>query len=409
MSPCRLCSAPLRQVVADLGTTPLANSYLQPHELNKMEPYYPLRALVCEHCWLVQLEAAVAPEAIFSNYKYFSSFSDTLLHHSRAYADLMAQRLSLQRGDRVVEIASNDGYLLRYFVDKGMDVLGIEPAANVAEVARDRGIPTVSRFFGSETARDLVAERPKPSLVVANNVLAHVPGLNDFVAGLKILLAPGGTITLEFHHLLSLIVSDQFDTIYHEHFQYFSLGTARAALATHGLAVVDVDELAMQGGSLRIYAKHANEVDGGESASVRSVLAKEDAAGLQTMACYAAFSDRIRRIKLDLLAFLVGARQAGQSVLCYGAAAKGNTLLNYCGIRADLVEAAVDRSPHKQGLCLPGSRIPIHHPDRVKDVKPDYLLILPWNIRDEIMAQMAHIRDWGGRFVVAVPRLQVLP
>jgi len=312
-------------------------------------------------------------------------------------------------GDRVIEIASNDGYLLRYFVEQGLDVLGVEPAANIAEAARRQGIPTVARFFGRDTAVELAREGPRPALLVANNVLAHVPDLNDFVAGLAILLAPGGTLTVEFHHLLSLIEKHQFDTIYHEHFQYFSLATAREALAKHGLTVIDVEELSAQGGSLRVYARHAGEAGAVPGAAVAAMLAREEAAGLRRLSRYAEFAAEITRIKLELLSFLVSARRERRSVVCYGAAAKGNTLLNYCGVRADLIEAAVDRSPHKQGMYLPGSRIPILSRDAVREIRPDFLLLLPWNLRDEIMQQMACIREWGGRFVVAIPTLEVLP
>ena len=407
MSACRLCGAPLTRVVADLGATPLANSYLSAEQLHAMEPSYPLCALVCGTCFLVQLEAFATPGDIFSDYAYFSSYSDSLLEHSRAFAEMMTARLALGPADRVVEIASNDGYLLQYFAERGVDVLGVEPAANVAQEAVRKGIPTTVQFFGTETARAVAAMGPRPRLIVANNVMAHTPHLNDFIAGLAILLAPGGTLTVEVHHLLSLMTRHQFDTIYHEHFQYFSLGTARDALARHGLKVVDAEEIRTQGGSLRVVACHAGDNGQTESPRVAALLAREQEAGLRDLDRYAAFGDEVRRIKLDLLDFLVTARKAGKTVVCYGAAAKGNTLLNYCGIDGDLVAAAVDRSPHKQGRSLPGSRIPIYHPDRVAEMKPDYLLLLPWNLREEIIGQMAHIRDWGGRFVVAVPELQV--
>jgi len=406
---CRLCGERLFHLFADLGATPLANAFLRQEQLNETEPRYPLRALLCHACFLVQLEALVDPDTLFRNYIYFSSYSDTLLTSSKAYSDMMMQRLGLSRGDRVVEVASNDGYLLQYFLANGMDVLGIEPAANVARVASDKGILTLVRFFGSDVARELAAQGRHARLIVANNVLAHVPDLNDFIAGLKILLQPGGVATLEFHHLLSLIAHHQFDAIYHEHFQYFSLATARAALAAHGLAIVDVEEIPAQGGSLRIYARHQGEAFGHVSCSVADVLAKEDAAGLRSLAPYLTFAGRIESMKRGLLSFLEGARQAGTSVVCYGAAAKGNTLLNYCGVRTDLVDYAVDRSPHKQGLFLPGSRIPIHAPEKVMETKPDYLLILPWNLREEIMEQMSSIRAWGGRFVVPIPEVQVYP
>ena len=404
-----MCGEWLLHVFADLGATPLANSYLRPEQLAEAEAYYPLRALICGACFLVQLEALVDPDTLFRNYFYFSSYSDTLLANSAAYSDMMTARLGLTPGDRIVEVASNDGYLLQYFLAKGMDVLGIEPAANVASAASGKGIPTLVRFFGADVARDLAAQGRQARLIVANNVLAHVPDINDFIAGVKILLQPGGVATLEFHHLLNLIARDQFDTIYHEHLQYFSLATARTALAAHGLAIVDVEEIPAQGGSLRIYARHQEEAARHVSASLAHVLAKEDAAGLGRLETYLAFAERIERMTRGLRSFLVDAQRASQSVVCYGAAAKGNTLLNCAGVRTDLVDYAVDRSPHKQGLFLPGSHIPIHAPGKVMETKPDYLLILAWNLREEIMEQMASIRAWGGRFVVAIPDVRVYP
>jgi SAM-dependent methyltransferase len=408
--PCRFCGTPLVHVFADLGVTPLANAYLRADQLQQPEPTYPLKAFVCGRCFLVQLEAFAAPEAIFGHYAYFSSYSETLLAESQAFADSVSARLGMKPGDRVVEIASNDGYLLQYFLRKGMDVLGVEPAANIAEAARAKGVATVCRFFGAAAARELAAEGPRARLLVANNVMAHVPDLNDFVAGLAILLAPGGTLSVEFHHVLRLIAQRQFDTIYHEHFQYFSLGSACDVLAAHGLIAEDVEELAAQGGSLRVYARHredaAAQVPGPR---VRETLANEEAAGLRSIDVYLAFSRQVGELTRALPAFLSEARNAGRSVVCYGAAAKGNTLLNACGIGPDLVAYAVDRSPHKQGLFLPGSHIPIHHPDKVRETRPDYLLILPWNLRDEIVGQMSYIREWGGQFVVPIPELRVLP
>lgn len=409
MSPssCRLCGAALHHVFVDLGATPLANAYLDADRLAEAEPYYPLRALVCECCLLVQLDYVVAPEALFAHYLYFSSYTGDRLNSATAFADAIADRLQLFPGERVVEVASNDGYLLREFMAKGLEVLGIEPAANVAQAAAGRGIPTLARFFGSAVAGELAAGGRRARLIVANNVLAHVPDFNDFIEGIRILLAPGGEATLEFHHLLRLIDQCQFDTIYHEHFQYFSLATAQHAFAAHELRVVDVEEIADQGGSLRVYVRHAAEA-AAPSARVAEVLAREESAGLRDIARYREFAREIERVKLDLLSFLVEARRSGRSVVCYGAAAKGNTLLNYCGVRADLVAYAVDRSPHKQGRFLPGSRIPIHDPSAVRETRPDYLLILPWNLCGEITRQMAYIRDWGGRFVLPVPALTVL-
>jgi len=396
----------------DLGATPLANAYLRPEQLASVEEYYPLRLILCERCFLVQVETVVAPRVLFHDYAYFSSYSDTLLKESKQYASAITGHLGLRAGDRVVEIASNDGYLLQYFLDGGMDVQGIEAADTVAAAAIRKGIPTLVRFFGSEVARELAAQGRRGHLIVANNVLAHVPDPGDFIDGLKILLEPGGTITIEFHHLLSLIENGQFDTIYHEHFQYFSLTTARAALAARGLAVIDVDEIPAQGGSLRLYVRHLEEVADGPvrvSPKVADLLDREDAAGLSTTQAYQRLGNRIRAMKLQLVSFLVAARQAGQSVVAYGAAAKGNTLFNYCGVHADLVDYVVDRNPHKQGMFLPGSRIPIDHPERVTTTRPDYLLLLPWNLGVEIMEQMSEIRVWGGRFVVPVPALTISP
>ena len=406
---CRLCAEPACHVFADLGATPLANAFLRPEQLSEIEPLYPLRVLLCHACFLVQLDALVDPDALFGRYAYFTSYSDTLVANAKAYAEMMTRRLGLTPHDRVIEVASNDGYLLQHFLANGMNVFGIEPAANVAQAAREKGIPTIVRFFGSAAASELAAQGQQARLIVANNVLAHVPDINDFISGVRILLQPGGVVTLEFHHLLSLIAKHQFDVIYHEHFQYFSLATARAALASHGLAVVDVEEIPAEGGSLRVYARHQGDATEAVSARVADVLAKEEAAGLRTLAPYHTFAARITKTKLGLLSFLRGARQAGKSVVAYGAAAKGNTLLNSCGVRADLVDYAVDRSPHKQGLFLPGSHIPVHAPERVLETRPDYLLILPWNLREEIMEQMSPIRRWGGQFVVPIPEVQILP
>ena len=409
---CRLCGGQSLHVAVDLGATPLANSYLRPEQLIEAEPYYPLRALLCDCCFLLQLETfsdpRLDPRAIFGDYPYFSSYSDALLATSKAYAASISACLGLKPGDRVVEIASNDGYLLQHFLGRGMDVLGIDPAANVARTAVGKGIRTLVRFFGSNVARELAAEGNLARLIVANNVVAHVPDLNDFLAGLKILLAPGGHVTMEFHHLLSLVEHHQFDAIYHEHCQYFSLRTARTALASHGLTIIDVEPLPAQGGSLRIHVRHQEEASD-PTCAVSRVLAQEEAAGLFSPTRYVRLSNDIEKTKLGVLSFLVTARQAGKSVVCYGAAAKGNTLLNYCGVHADMVDYVVDRSPSKQGLFLPGSRIPIHDPARVMETKPDYLLILAWNLRDEIVEQMSSIRDWGGRFVVPIPEVQIYP
>ncbi|MGE0591907.1 MAG: class I SAM-dependent methyltransferase [Vicinamibacterales bacterium] len=403
---CRFCGTPLRHVFADLGATPLANAYLTADQLTRPEPSYPLRAYVCEQCFLVQLEAMVPPEDIFGDYAYFSSFSSTLLRHSEQFADAITERLGLGPADRVVEVASNDGYLLQYFARKGLQVQGIEPAANIASAAEARGIPTRVQFFGAEVARQLADEAPRPRLIVANNVIAHVPALNDFVEGLEILLAPGGTVSLECHSLLALIEDGQFDNIYHEHLQYFSLTSLATVLEAHGLEVVDVEHLSTQGGSLRVLAQRRHEA-GTPSPRVAAMRALEAEAGLCRLEGYGAFAVKMAAARRRLVAFLDGARDAGQAVVCYGAAAKGNTLLNVCEVTADMVDYCVDRNPRKQGHFLPGSRIPIHPPERVTETKPAFLLILPWNLSAEIVDQMAIIRTWGGVFVVPLPLLNL--
>lgn len=404
---CRFCGTPLSHVFVDLGAQPLANSYLEPEALGKAEPFYPLRVYVCEACFLVQLPEEEKPEAIFSDYAYFSSYSESWLRHARTYAEAMIERLCLGPGHQVVEIASNDGYLLRWFAETGIPVLGVEPAGNVAEAAQAAGIPTTVKFFGRETARELRAEGTRADLLVGNNVLAHVPDLNDFVAGLAILLGPTGVLTLEFPHLLRLMAEDQFDTIYHEHYSYFSFQTVRRIFAFHGLTVFDVEELPTHGGSLRVYARHEDDSSKPVGERVRDLLAREEEAGMGRLDTYRSFAERVCRVKRGLLRFLIQAKEEGKSIAGYGAPAKGNTLLNYCGVRADFLDYTVDRSPHKQGRYLPGTRIPIHGPDRLRETRPDYVLILPWNLKEEIMEQMADVRSWGGRFVVAIPEVRV--
>lgn len=404
---CRACGAALTHVFADLGASPLANSFLSAEDLERMEPFYPLKAYVCAACLLVQLPAYQSAESIFREYAYFSSYSDSWLEHCRRFAEAAVARFGLGPHSLVVEVASNDGYLLQFFRRSGVRVLGIEPARNIARVAEERGIPTEVEFLGKETARALAHGGRRADLLVANNVLAHVPDLNDFIAGLATLLAPGGVLTLEFPHLQHLVAQSQFDTIYHEHFSYFSLLSAAAALRRHGLEVFDVDEIPTHGGSLRVYAAHAAAARP-RSAAPGRVLEAEKAAGLGSLAGYASFDERMRAAKHELLAFLIRERRKGRTLVGYGAPAKGNTLLNYCGIRTDFIEYTVDRSPHKQGRFLPGSRIPIHPPERIRETRPDYVLILPWNLREEIVAQMAYIRDWGGRFVIPIPRPEVL-
>lgn len=405
---CRFCGGPLEVCMADLGLSPLANSFLSAARLDAMEPFFPLSAFVCSACFLVQLGHFEAPEHIFSDYVYFSSFSDSWLKHAEAYTDAMIARFGLGPASQVVEIASNDGYLLQYFKARGVPVLGIEPAANVAAAAVARGVPTEVAFFGTALADDLRRRGIAPDLIAANNVLAHVPQINDFVRGLKHLLAPEGVLTIEVPHLLNLIAQSQFDTIYHEHFYYFSLAAARAVLARHGLTVFDVEALPTHGGSLRLFACHAERATP-ESPAVAALLAREHAAGLDRLDTYRAFARRIVETKVDLLAFLIEAQRAGKLVLGYGAPAKGNTLLNYCGIRADFIEYVVDRSPLKQGKLLPGSHIAIEAPERIRETKPDYVLILPWNLRDEIASQLSFVRDWGGRLVLPIPEVLVLP
>lgn len=388
--------------------SPLANSYLKPSQLNHMEPFYPLHVYVCERCFLVQLVAVTKAEEIFSDYAYFSSYSDSWVEHARTYTEIVTQRFALNSKSLVVEIASNDGYLLQFFGKKGIPVLGIEPARNVAEESLRRGIPTLIRFFGEETARDLAAEGKRADLIVGNNVLAHVPDLNGFVRGLKILLSDQGAITLEFPHLMRLMEDNQFDTIYHEHFSYFSLITIRNLFARHGLKVFDIEELSTHGGSLRVYACHEENARRPVGDRVHCLIQQETKAGFTSLDHYFSFGERVKETKRKFLDFLVTAKREGKSVVGYGAPAKGNTLLNYCGVRTDFIDYTVDRSPHKQGHFLPGTHIPIYSPDRIRETKPHYLLLLPWNLKDEIMEQMAHIRDWGGRFVVPIPEVTII-
>jgi SAM-dependent methyltransferase len=406
---CRCCGAMLEETFANLGMTPMANSFVEPERAAAMEPFYPLHALVCSGCRLVQLAEFESPKAIFAhNYLYFSSFSDAWLGHAAAYAARMTERLGLGPQTPVVEVASNDGYLLQYFAQRGIPVLGVDPAANVARTAIARGIPTEVAFFGAETARRLREKHPaRPVLMVANNVLAHVPDLHDFVEGFRILLAPGGVATFEFPHLLWLMQKNEFDTIYHEHFSYISLLVAERILGEHGLAVFDVEELPTHGGSLRLFVRHAADTAKPVTLAVGRVRAAERAAGLEGPEAYRRFADGAVEIKRALLDFLIVAHRAGRKVVGYGAPAKGNTLLNYCGIGKELLPFTVDRNTHKQGLLLPGTRIPIRSPEAIREERPDFVLILPWNLREEIAAQLAFIREWGGRFVVPIPSVEV--
>jgi SAM-dependent methyltransferase len=403
---CRLCGEPLTETFVDLGMSPLCESYVPADRVDGQESFYPLHVRICGNCLLVQLPAYVAGEDIFSDYLYFSSYSDSWVAHAKRYADEMTERLGLGPGSLVAEVASNDGYLLQHFVAAGIPVVGVEPAANIAEVAREKGIRTEVEFLGPETGAKVAAQYGQADLVAGNNVYAHVPDIVGFSAGLAALVKPTGLVTLEFPHLLRLMERNQYDTIYHEHYQYLSLLTASRALATAGLTVVDVDELSTHGGSLRVHARPA-EAAGEPSPNVKGVLAAEEAAGLHTLEGHAGFAEAVFGIKRDLVTFLMQARADGKTVVGYGAPGKGNTLLNHCGIRSDLLTYTVDRSPHKQGWFLPGTHIPIHHPDRIAEDRPDYVLVLPWNLRTEISEQLAYVRDWGGKLVFPIPTLEV--
>jgi SAM-dependent methyltransferase len=409
---CRSCEAPLEHTFVDLGMSPLCQKHVEPEDLDRPETFYPLRALVCHRCYLVQLPAVVPPETLFGDgaYAYFASYSQSWLAHAKAYTEAAIARFALGDRSRVVEVASNDGYLLQYFAAKGVPVLGIEPASNCAAEAQRRGIPTEVAFFGREAASRIAAERGRADLIIGNNVLAHVPDLHDFVGGLARLLAAQGAITLEFPHLLRLVEGNQFDTIYHEHYSYLGLGALEPLFARHGLEAFDVEELPTHGGSLRLYLRHAGAPDGAGGPigpRVAQLRERERAAGMRDLSWYRGFGERVHETKRKLLEFLIAARRSGRRVAGYGAPGKGNTLLNYCGIREDFLDYTVDRSPHKQGRYLPGTRIRIAAPERVFETRPDYLLILPWNLREEIMAQMAGIRDWGGRFVVPIPEVRI--
>jgi SAM-dependent methyltransferase len=404
---CRFCATPLRHVFADLGMSPLANSYLSEEELGQMEPFYPLRALVCDQCFLVQLEDYETPDVIFSEYAYFSSYSTTWLEHSKRYADMAIERFGLDERSQVVELASNDGYLLQYFVERGIPVLGIEPAANVAAVARENGIRTLVKFFGRATARE-VAAMMNADLLIGNNVLAHVPDLNDFVAGMKIALGPRGVITMEFPHLLHLIDRNEWDTIYHEHFSYFSFLTVSKVFARHGMTLFDVEELPTHGGSLRIYGRHEEDESKPVTERARELALREREKGFERVETYLGFSEGVRRAKWELLEFLIARRREGSRIAAYGAPAKGNTLLNYCGVGTDLIEYTCDLNPHKQGHYLPGTRIPIRAPNAIRETRPDLVFILPWNLSEEIMEQLSFVREWGGGFLVRTPDVRLI-
>jgi 2-polyprenyl-3-methyl-5-hydroxy-6-metoxy-1,4-benzoquinol methylase len=404
---CRFCGTGLQRTFIDLGLSPLCETYPAAADFHRGEVYYPLHVYVCENCFLVQLEEYESAESIFSDYAYFSSYSDSWLKHSENYCNKMAREFGLNANSFVVEVASNDGYLLQYFVRQGVPVLGIEPAVNVAKVAVERGVPSLVRFFGTELAKELAAGGRCADLVLGNNVLAQVPDLNDFVEGLKILLKPEGVLTLEFPHLLKLIELNEFDTIYHEHFSYFSMSTTARIMEAHGLKVFDVEELKSHGGSLRVYACRAECDAHPLQPTVAKVLADEEKAGLFSREGYEVYARQVKETKLALVEFLLAAAKEGKSVAGYGAPGKSATLLHYCGIGKDLIEYTVDRSPYKQGRFLPGNHIPIFHPDRIRQSRPDYVLILPWNLKDEIMEQLRFIREWGGRFVVPIPKVAI--
>lgn len=405
---CRFCDTVLDAPFFDLGETPLANSYLRKEDLKVPEPSYPLRVYVCPACFLVQLADFEKSEEIFNDhYAYFSSYSESWLKHAHTYVNEMTSRFHLKPSQFVMEIASNDGYLLQYFLEKKIPVLGIEPSSNVAQAARKKGIPTLIQFFNSQTARQLADEGEKADLLIGNNVFAHVPQLNDFVEGMKHVLKPRGMITLEFPHWVKLVEENQFDTIYHEHFSYFTLNTAERILAKHGLTVFDVDRLPTHGGSLRIYARHHDNSSFPVQGRVHELRQEEIEKGFESPELYSRFSKKVEQVKRQVLQFLERTRLQQQTVMCYGAPAKGNTLLNFCGITAKEIPFTVDVSPHKQGYLLPGSRIPIHAPEAIKKAKPDYVWILPWNLKEEIEKQTSYIREWRGRFVTAIPEMKV--
>ena len=405
---CRHCGTPLQHTFLDLGFAPPSNAYLSKEALTRPELYFPLKIQVCDHCWLVQTEDYAEADVLFTaEYAYFSSTSIGWLAHAKHYAEKMIAKLGLSSTSQVIEVASNDGYLLKNFVAAGIPCLGIEPTDSTADAAEKLGIPVLREFFGEALGKQLADEGKQADLIAGNNVYAHVPDINDFVTGLKILLKPGGVITMEFPHLMRLISDNQFDTIYHEHFSYLSLITVEKVFAAHGLTLFDVEELTTHGGSLRIYARHVDNASISIAKRVRDLRRRELECGLAGMTPYTDFAEKVKALKRSILKFLIQAKVGEKTIVGYGAPAKGNTLLNYCGIRLDFLEYTVDRSPYKQGLFLPGTHIPIYHPDRIRETKPDYLFILPWNLKDEIMDQMDYIRNWGGKFVVPIPKIEV--
>jgi len=404
---CRFCKSELTHTLVDLGMSPLCETYLDIDQLDAMEPFYPLHVQVCNQCFLAQLGEYVSPHHIFTEYAYFSSYSDSWLEHCRNYTEQMLTRFALNQQSLVVEVASNDGYLLQYFVERQIPVLGIEPAANVAQVAEGKGVPTLVRFFGKQVAEELTRAGRQADLLVGNNVLAQVPDLCDFVAGMKILLNHQGVLTVEFPHLLELMKGNQFDTIYHEHFSYFSLLVVEKIFAAHGLVLFDVEELPTHGGSLRIFGRHVDDRSKPVTSRVVELRAKENAAGLGRMESYLCFGDKVKKAKRELLRCLIDAKGSGKSIVGYGAPGKGNTLLNYCGVGRDFLDYTVDRNPYKHGRFTPGTHIPIHPPERIRETRPDYVLILPWNLKTEIMQQVTFIRQWGGKFIVPIPEATI--
>ncbi len=408
LSKCRFCDNPLQYSVIDLGMSPLCQKHIKPENANDMEKFYPLHAFICDKCWLMQLEQFAAPDEIFDNeYAYFSSYSQTWLQHAKKYTDLMAERFALNQNSLVTEIASNDGYLLQYFVEKGIPVLGIEPASNCAKVALEKGVRTEVKFFGKKTAKEFALQYGKADLLLGNNVLAHVPDINDFVSGMKEFLAPEGVITMEFPHLQNLIENNQFDTIYHEHFSYLSFVAVNRIFSYHGITLFDIEELTTHGGSLRIYGKHSEDNSKEITNNVTKLINREIEVGFERLEYYAAFEERVKETKRKILDFLIQAKREGKTIAGYGAPGKGNTLLNFCGVRTDFLDYTVDMNPYKQGNFMPGTHIPIYHPEKIKDTKPDYLFILPWNLKTEIINQHRYIGEWGGKFVVPIPELTV--
>ena len=405
---CRFCSEPVTNIFVDLGIAPLSNAFLKKEMLNDVEEKFALCVYVCDNCFLVQLPEFKKPENIFEDYAYFSSYSSIWLEHAENYVDMMIKKFDFNEKSVVIEIASNDGYLLQFFKEKNIPILGIEPAVNVAKVAKEKGIPTITKFFGVNTANELKKENKLSDLIIGNNVLAHVPNLNDFVKGLKILLKSTGIITLEFPHILQLIEKNQFDTIYHEHFSYLSLNTVKQIFEFHNIIIFDVEEIPTHGGSLRIYAKHKINKNFEIKNSVNDLLEKEKEFGLLNLSFYLEFSRKVELVKKELIEFFNNTKQNGKKIVCYGAAAKGNTLLNYCGIGKENIEYVVDINSYKQGLYLPGSHLHIKKPEEIKKDKPDFILILPWNIKEEIMKDISFIHDWNGKFVIPIPRVMII-